>query len=68
MPDAPLCVYCRRRPMEDVWRPFCSQRCRMADLGRWLSGDYRVPDTAASDDQAPEDEPDDHDDHTHDES
>jgi endogenous inhibitor of DNA gyrase (YacG/DUF329 family) len=26
------------------WRPFCSERCKMADLGRWLSEDYRVPD------------------------
>jgi endogenous inhibitor of DNA gyrase (YacG/DUF329 family) len=25
------------------WRPFCSERCKMADLGRWLSEDYRVP-------------------------
>jgi len=24
------------------WRPFCSERCKLADLGRWLSGDYRV--------------------------
>ena len=23
--------------------PFCSTRCRLADLGRWLSEDYRVP-------------------------
>lgn len=22
--------------------PFCSDRCRMADLGKWLSGDYRI--------------------------
>ncbi len=22
--------------------PFCSNRCQMADLGRWLSGAYRV--------------------------
>jgi hypothetical protein len=43
MVDAPLCVYCRQRPVEPRWRPFCSERCRMADLGRWLSGDYRVP-------------------------
>jgi endogenous inhibitor of DNA gyrase (YacG/DUF329 family) len=21
--------------------PFCSQRCRMVDLGRWLNADYR---------------------------
>ena len=24
--------------------PFCSERCRMADLGRWLDEDYRIPD------------------------
>ena len=23
--------------------PFCCDRCRMADLGRWLSGDYYIP-------------------------
>ncbi len=46
MPDAPICPYCRRRPAEADWAPFCSERCKMADLGRWLSGDYRVPGTA----------------------
>ena len=39
----PLCVYCRRRPVDPAWRPFCSERCKMADLGRWLGGEYRVP-------------------------
>lgn len=24
------------------WYPFCSERCKMADLGRWFSDDYRV--------------------------
>jgi endogenous inhibitor of DNA gyrase (YacG/DUF329 family) len=23
--------------------PFCSQRCQLVDLGRWLDGDYRIP-------------------------
>ena len=39
----PLCVYCRQRPMEAPWAPFCSQRCKDVDLGRWLKGDYRIP-------------------------
>ena len=26
-----------------AYLPFCSKRCRMVDLGRWLDGDYRVP-------------------------
>ena len=25
------------------WRPFCSERCRMVDLGAWASESYRVP-------------------------
>lgn len=24
-------------------RPFCSERCRLIDLGRWLDGDYQIP-------------------------
>ena len=24
--------------------PFCSSRCRLVDLGRWLEGAYRIPD------------------------
>ncbi|MHC4471012.1 MAG: DNA gyrase inhibitor YacG [Planctomycetota bacterium] len=23
--------------------PFCSERCRMADLDRWFTEDYRIP-------------------------
>jgi len=22
--------------------PFCSERCRLADLNKWMSGDYRI--------------------------
>jgi uncharacterized protein len=28
--------------LENKWRPFCSQRCRMIDLGKWAAEDYRV--------------------------
>lgn len=24
-------------------RPFCSERCKLVDLGAWSSGDYRIP-------------------------
>ena len=24
--------------------PFCSARCQLVDLGRWLGDEYRVPD------------------------
>ena len=42
------CVYCRRRPAVDDWRPFCSERCRLLDLGAWMDGRYRVPGETAS--------------------
>jgi len=25
------------------WRPFCSERCKLIDLGAWASEAYRVP-------------------------
>jgi endogenous inhibitor of DNA gyrase (YacG/DUF329 family) len=39
----PLCVLCRRHPVDDAWRPFCSERCKLQDLARWADGTYRVP-------------------------
>src|SRR2546427_623049 len=27
------------------YRPFCSERCKLIDLGRWAGGEYRVPTT-----------------------
>jgi len=28
---------------ENKWRPFCSERCRMIDLGKWADESFRVP-------------------------
>ena len=28
---------------ENPWRPFCTERCRVIDLGNWASEAYRVP-------------------------
>ncbi len=36
--------------------PFCSERCRLIDLGRWIDGDYVIPGPPAPD--APADEAD----------
>jgi uncharacterized protein len=43
MAPTDLCVFCRRHPVDPVWRPFCSERCRMLDLAKWAEGGYRVP-------------------------
>jgi uncharacterized protein len=37
---------------ENKWRPFCSERCKIIDLGAWATESYRVP----TEDQTPDDE------------
>lgn len=37
--------------------PFCSERCKLIDLGRWLDGKYQVP--VADDEDAAIEGPDD---------
>ncbi len=32
--------------------PFCSRRCRLVDLGRWLGEDYRVAGKEVTDDRS----------------
>ncbi len=27
---------------ENPWRPFCSERCKLIDLGAWATDSYRV--------------------------
>ena len=53
------CPICRR---EVAWegnphRPFCSDRCRVIDLGAWADERYRIPGepgpSEAADDEAP---------------
>jgi len=49
MPDEPRIVACPTcgAPVswtpESAWRPFCSKRCKMIDLGAWATERYRVP-------------------------
>ena len=28
---------------ESRWRPFCSERCRLIDLGQWFSEEHAIP-------------------------
>ncbi|XLM23248.1 DNA gyrase inhibitor YacG, partial [Chromobacterium piscinae] len=40
------CPTCRaevRWEAQSRYRPFCSERCRLIDLGQWASENYRVP-------------------------
>ena len=48
--SAKPCPICGK-PAEARFRPFCSARCRLVDLGRWLDGSYRVPAAETDDDE-----------------
>lgn len=28
---------------ENKWKPFCSERCKLIDLGEWVTEKYKVP-------------------------
>jgi uncharacterized protein len=56
---APTTVACPQcgKPVEwsktSRYRPFCSERCKLIDLGAWASEAYRVPVEDAPEDQDP---------------
>lgn len=53
------CPVCRRtaRWDEPPRGPFCSERCRLIDLGAWAEGRYTIPGAPVSDDETPTDGP-----------
>jgi uncharacterized protein len=36
--------------------PFCSERCRLVDLGAWLDADYRIAGQADDESESPSEE------------
>jgi endogenous inhibitor of DNA gyrase (YacG/DUF329 family) len=45
------CPTCQREldwSAQFPWRPFCSERCRMVDLGAWFSEERRIAGDADS--------------------
>lgn len=39
------CPVCKKMTTweENPWKPFCSERCKLIDLGKWAAEEYRVP-------------------------
>jgi len=39
------CPHCRKRVpyAGNPYRPFCSERCRLIDLGAWIDENYKIP-------------------------
>ncbi|MGR8929121.1 MAG: DNA gyrase inhibitor YacG [Gammaproteobacteria bacterium] len=46
MPNTVLCPTCKR-PVpwvaEQAYKPFCSQRCKLIDLGDWATETHKIP-------------------------
>lgn len=44
LPQNP-CPRCRKLTdwYDNPFRPFCSERCKILDLGAWASEEYRIP-------------------------
>jgi hypothetical protein len=40
---------------QQKWRPFCSERCRLIDLGEWLTEERRIPGEPAHLPETPDD-------------
>jgi len=49
------CPICKKKVAPDSASvPFCSERCRETDLGRWATGEYRIPAMETEDEEADE--------------
>jgi endogenous inhibitor of DNA gyrase (YacG/DUF329 family) len=53
------CPICQRKMQGQSTRewpqfPFCSPKCKLVDLGRWLGENYRVPSAPDDEEVAPE--------------
>lgn len=41
--NCPTCQQPVEWTEESAWKPFCSERCRLIDLGAWADGSYSIP-------------------------
>ena len=58
MKDA-FCPICRkklpsREAQDGEFAPFCSEHCKMVDLGKWFTDGYAIPGDKLTDDRADE--------------
>ncbi len=48
-----ICPVCRKKTTweENPWRPFCSERCKLVDFGKWVDEEYKIADTKKEEEQ-----------------
>jgi len=52
----PRCGAAVQWTVESKWRPFCSERCKLIDLGAWASERYRIEAVEPPDEEEKPDE------------
>jgi endogenous inhibitor of DNA gyrase (YacG/DUF329 family) len=54
--SCPVCRELTEFSSENKFRPFCSERCKLIDLGLWANEEYKIASNAPSDmqDEFPE--------------
>ncbi len=55
-----ICPICGKEVVwkrENRYRPFCSERCKLIDLGQWANEGYGIPDTEPLSDHRSGDDP-----------
>jgi len=49
------CPICKKPVKKsDADFPFCSERCRLFDLGKWASGEYVIPSPITDEEEIPD--------------
>ncbi len=53
-----ICPVCKNITTweENPFRPFCSERCKLIDLGTWADGEYRIPGKPADEKESTEED------------
>jgi uncharacterized protein len=54
--SCPICGAPVKWTAENRWKPFCSERCKLIDLGQWATEKYRVPVVPGPDEKEAPDE------------
>jgi len=56
MVTCPQCNKLSEYSPQNAYRPFCSERCKLVDLGQWASENYRIPEAIKPEDLPDENE------------
>ena len=49
--SCPICKNATNLDSSNLFRPFCCERCRLIDLGKWVDEKYSITDKHSVDDE-----------------